>query len=578
MLRGLAVLTLVSCAHAPATRTSQDANARARAVADAALEQDFERFPLLVTMLRVPGVKHETLGPSSLADVRAFEQHEDALQKEAAAIDLAAVTDPNARLGLELARDQFERSQRLRVCHEELWRVSPAITGWPVWIGNTAQLQPVGTEPLRAQALARFGKVATYIDDQIATLREGVKRGYTAAQPSVVAVIAMITALEQMPVEQSPFYSPATRDTDPAFRDRLAAIVRDQITPALHRYRTFLADEYLPHARTTPGVSALPDGDACYRAALRYYTSIDLDPRDVHELGVRRLAELETEMKEITQRVFGTTDLATVMRKVKTDPEYTYRDKDDITKQTETALARARAALPTAFHLLPKADFVLEPIPAYQEKAASPYYMQAALDGSRPGAYRVRYYDPTHQSRSNGEAIAFHEVVPGHHLQLTIANERAELPGLARYVISFAYSEGWGLYSERLADELHLYSDDIERLGMLSMAALRAVRLIVDTGIHAQGWDRQKAIDLMVEHTTFSADQAAAEIDRYISWPGQATSYVIGEREITKLREEAKQALGPRFDLREFHDRVLEHGAVSLPILRRYVEAWIKGR
>jgi uncharacterized protein (DUF885 family) len=576
MIRGLPVLALVACAHAPVTPRTQDANVRARAVADAALHEVFVRYPQLATMLRVPGEKLDSLAPSSLADERAYAEREDALAKEAAAIDLAAVTDPNAKLGLEIARDQFERSRRLRVCHEELWRVSPAISGWQVSIGNIAQLQPVGTDELRAQALARFGKLAQYVDDQIAALREGVKRGYTAAQPSVVAVIAQVTALEQMPLEQSPFYSPAARDTDPAFRDRFGTIVRDQIMPAVHRYRAFLADEYLPHARATPGVSALPDGDACYRATLRYYTTLDLDPREVHELGVRRLAELEAEMKEITQRRFGTTDLGAVMQRIKTDPEFVYRDKDDITKQTEAALARARAALPTAFHLLPKADFILEPIPAYQEKAASPYYMTAALDGSRPAAYRVRYYDPTHQSRANGEAIAFHEVLPGHHLQNAIANERTELPGIARFVILSGYNEGWGLYSERLADELHLYSDDISRLGMLGLAAVRAVRLIVDTGIHTQGWDRQRAIDLMIQHTTFNADQAAAEIDRYIAWPGQATSYVIGEREITKLRDEAKRALGPRFDLREFHDRVLEHGTVPLTILRRYIEDWIR--
>jgi uncharacterized protein (DUF885 family) len=556
----------------------EDANARARAVADATLQLVFERFPGLPTSLRVPGEKYESLGPSSVAEFRAYEQREDAVFADASAIDLAAVTDPNAKLGLEVARDQLERSRGSRVCHGELWRVSPSIPGWQVALGTLAQIQPVGTAEARAHALVRFGKLARYIDDQIAALRVGVKLGYTAAKPSVVAVIAQVTALEQLPVEESPFFSPAARDTDPAFRDQFTALVRDQIDPAIHRYRTFLADEYLAHARETPGVSALPAGAACYRAELRFYTSLDLDPREVHELGVRRLAEIEGEMKEIAQRAFGTTDLAAVMQQIKTDPRYTYRDKDDITKQTETALARARAALPTAFHLLPKADFTLEPIPAYQEKAASPYYLQAALDGSRPAAYRVRYYDPTHQSRANGESIAFHEVLPGHHLQLAIAAERTELPGLARFVIVFGYSEGWGLYSERLADELHLYSGDTERLGMLGLAAVRAVRLIVDTGIHTQGWDREKAIDLMVQHTTFNADQSAAEIDRYISWPGQATSYVVGEREITRLREEAKHALGARFDLRVFHDHVLEHGAVPLPLLRRYIEAWIHGR
>jgi uncharacterized protein (DUF885 family) len=570
------LLVAAACAHSPATRPAPDANARALVVSDAVLHHAFAKYVAFPTSLRMPGERFDTMPPSSLAEVRAYRDREDALGRELAAIDAAGLTDANAKLALELARDYLDRSKALRVCRDELWAVSPASNGWQVGMGNLAMIQPVGTDDLRAQALARFGRLPSFIDDQIATLREGLKLGYAAAEPSVQAALAQISALEQMPVEQSPFFSPAARDTDPAFRDKLATLVRDQIDPALHRYRTFLADEYLPHARKTAGVASLPSGEACYRAALRYYTSLDLDPREVHELGVRRLAELEGEMKDIAQRSFGTSDVPALLQKLKTDPQYTYRDKDDITKQTEAALARARAAMPQAFGLQPKADFVLAPIPSYQEKAASPYYLGAALDGSRPAEYRVRYYEPTKQSRANGEAIAFHEVIPGHHLQVTIAHERSMLPSIARFLILSGYSEGWGLYAERLADELHLYSGDVERLGMLSLAALRAVRLIVDTGMHVQGWDRQKAIDMMMQHTTFNADQSAAEIDRYIAWPGQAASYMIGEREITRLREQAKQALGPRFDLRAFHDRVLEHGTIPLSLLRRYIEDWIK--
>jgi uncharacterized protein (DUF885 family) len=460
MLRPLVgfLVAASACAHAhsPSSPNGAGANARALAMSDAVLHEVFTRYVLLPTSLRAPGERFDTLPPSSLADVRAYQGREDALAKEATALDLATITDPNAKLALELARDHLERSRQLRVCHEELWTVSPAIPGWQVWAGIVAQVQPVGTDEARAGALARFGKLPRYVDDQIDALREGVKLGYSAAEPSVQAVLAQLAILEQMPVEQSPLFSPAARDTDPAFHDKFAALVRDQIAPALHRYRTFLAEEYLPHARKTPGVSALPGGEACYRGTLRYYTTLDLDPRQVQELGVARLAELETEMKEIAQRSFGTTDLPALLQKLRSDPQYTYRDKDDITQQSQAALARARAALPSTFGILPKADFVLEPIPAYQEKAASPYYLGAALDGSRPAAYRVRYYEPTKQSRANGEAIAFHEVLPGHHLQTAIANERAGLPGMARYLIISGYNEGWGLYSERLADELGL--------------------------------------------------------------------------------------------------------------------------
>jgi uncharacterized protein (DUF885 family) len=237
--------------------------------------------------------------------------------------------------------------------------------------------------------------------------------------------------------------------------------------------------------------------------------------------------------------------------------------------------------MPKAFHLMPQAGVKIEPIPTFQEKSSAPHYLPSEIDGSRPATYRIRLYQPEQQSKVMGETTAFHEPIPGHHLQIAIAVEHKALPAMARFWFYSGFSEGWALYAERLAGELGLFSDDAARLGMLSAESWRAVRLIVDTGLHALGWDRQRAIDLLLLHTELSPDQAAAEIDRYIAWPGQATSYMVGYLEIRALRAQAERELGPKLDLRAFHDRVLENGQVPLTVLRRYVERWIaeqKGR
>jgi uncharacterized protein (DUF885 family) len=238
---------------------------------------------------------------------------------------------------------------------------------------------------------------------------------------------------------------------------------------------------------------------------------------------------------------------------------------------------RAQAALPRAFGLLPTASVVVEPIPRFQERTASAHYLSAALDGSHPATFRIRLYEVEKTSWVGGESTAFHETVPGHHLQINIANGRPDLPRIARFLFNSGFGEGWALYAERLADELGLYSDDASRLGMLSNAAWRACRLIVDSGLHAMGWDRERAIALLLDHTAMTPAQAAQEVDRYISWPGQATSYMTGYLEIAALRAKAEKAMGSRFDLRRFHDRVLENGGVPLPVLRQRIERWIAG-
>jgi uncharacterized protein (DUF885 family) len=292
-------------------------------------------------------------------------------------------------------------------------------------------------------------------------------------------------------------------------------------------------------------------------------------------MGWTALAAVEADMKALSEKSFGGADAKTLLARFRNDPEYRYKDRADMLALANATIARAKAALPRAFGLLPPDDVTVEPIPDFLAKTSGAYYDSAALDGSRPAAYRISLYEPEQRSRVIDEGTAFHETLPGHHLQTDIALRRPDVPAIARDLFNFGYGEGWALYAEGVADELGLYSSDADRMGMLSNRAWRAVRVIVDTGIHALGWDRQKAIDTIVAHTALSQRRAENEVDRYIAWPGQACAYMLGYLEITRLRAAAERALGPRFDLRSFHDRVLEDGAIPLPALRAKIEAWI---
>jgi uncharacterized protein (DUF885 family) len=566
---------LAHAAEPPAKTLPVDPSAKARGIADAVVADAFEEQPQRATLRRIPGTRYDALPDDSLAGVNARRARRAAWLAELRAIDPASIDDPKSALAYSLARSRLEDRAALDVCRFELWNVSQNVSGWQVRFADMAQAQPVGTDDLRAQALARYSQIDAYADVQTANLREGLRLGYTPPKIAVERVIQQLDSMTAAPADASPFASPAQRDDDPAFRERFLTIVREEIQPALARHRDFLRDEMLPHAREPVGVAANPDGKACYRAAVRDSTTVDLDPEEVHARGLASLAAVRSEMEALSKKSFGGVPVPELLQRFKTDPKWLQPDRDAILSQAAASIERARAAIPRAFGLLPKAEVVLEPIPQYQERTAAPHYLVAALDGSRPAAYRVRLYEAEKQSRVIGEATAFHEVIPGHHLQISIATEREELPSIARFLGNSGFSEGWGLYAERLSDELGLYSSDADRFGMLSGFAWRSVRLVVDSGLHVKGWDRQRAIDLLLANTALSPEQAAQEVDRYIAWPGQATSYMVGYLEIESLRKKAESVQGEAFDLRAFHDHVLENGNVPLPVLRSRIEAWL---
>jgi uncharacterized protein (DUF885 family) len=581
LLRCGAAVLLAACAgsasssrgsSAPAPATG-DAGARLRAVADDYFATWTRTFPISATFSGVPEAPNDRLGDNSLAAVRAWQQREDRWVAELGAIDSTALRGTPDEPTYGILRETLDASRQARICHGELWPIHQQ-NGWQLYLPVLAQVQPLGTPELRAQALARWRGVPTWIDTEIATLREGVHQGYTQPRPNVAGVLQQLDDILKLPPEKSPFAAMAARDSTPAFRDSIVTLVGTAVLPAIRRYRDYVAGEYLPHARSTTDVASLPHGAECYQALVRTFTTVDISPKALHEVGLRQMDAIEAEMRPIAQRSFGTTDLVALAERFRSDPKYLIADRAEVIRSAEQAVARAKAAMPKWFGRLPRQDVIVDPCQPYEEKSGCPNsYLSGTPDGSRPGRWRINAAPP--QPRAILEATAFHETIPGHHLQGAIAQERAGAHPITRYFGFSGYWEGWALYAERLAMAMDLYSSDLERLGELGSQALRAARLVVDPGLHVLGWSRQQAIEYMVSHVPDSRQSLESEVDRYIAGPGQATAYMVGRLQIDSLRARAEARLGPRFDIRAFHDHVLENGSVPLGMLRTHVEAWV---
>jgi uncharacterized protein (DUF885 family) len=425
--------------------------------------------------------------------------------------------------------------------------------------------------------VARWSGLPKYLDNEVANLTEGLRLGYSAPKNNVRVVIEQMDAMLTAPLADSPFVQMAGEGQD-AFRQQLEALERDRIRPAIRRYRDFLGATYLPAAREAIGVSANPDGAACYTAALKYYATVEMTPQQVHDVGLGQMEQILAEMRTIGERSFDTGDPQTLLALVRTDPQYRFGSRAELIAYAEAAVERGRQALPQAFGRIPSAPVIVEPYPPFLEKSAPGGQAVPPSADGKPGKYMINAYNASEQSRAGLESTAFHEAYPGHHMQVAVALERDGLHPISRYFFLSGFGEGWALYTERLSDEMGLFTSDVDRLGMLSNEALRAARLVVDSGMHMLGWSRQQAIDYLLAHTTETTARGTAEIDRYIAVPGQATAYMIGSLEIRKLRTEAEQALGAAFDLRAFHDLVLEDGAMPLWALREKVEGWIAAR
>jgi uncharacterized protein (DUF885 family) len=515
---------------------------------------------------------------NSPAALARWQRYEDSLLKQVRQIDTLALAGNPASITYGILRNDLESDVGLRICRTELWNISSYVSGWQQGYSDAAVNQRIGTPARRKAALARAHALPRFIDNEIANLKQGMRAGYTAPDVVVRNVIRQLDDLTTGGAESSPFYSPAQRDTAKEaadFRVQLAQEITKGINPAVRRYRNYLANDYLPHTRKTLGVSSNPNGAACYRASTRYFSTLDLPADSVYALGAREMRKLDDAMHEIARRDFGTDDVRTLLTQFKTDPKYTFRTRQAVIDTSQAAIDRVNAQLPKWFGLKPTFPVIIQPYPEFRQRAGAPGPLNLGAENDRPSIFLINTWDPEHKSRADIEATAFHEAIPGHHLQLSIARSKKDLhPYVQRYFNS-GFGEGWALYAEMLADEMGVYSSPMTRMGMLGSQAFRAARCLIDAGIHTKGWTREQAIDTLAAHTTMSRKIVEGEVDRYISWPGQAPSYMIGRTEILNLRTMAKQTLGEKFDIRNFHDRVLENGTVTLPMLRSNITRWV---
>lgn len=454
-------------------------------------------------------------------------------------------------------------------------------------IGFAIEMQWRSRYPFNAagdyeKAISRMKGFARWIDGAIGKMREGAALGIT--QPRAIVERLIPQAEEQANAsEESVFYGPAKNMPDTIKgkeRARLLkdyrAAVADAVLPAYRRLADFLKNEYLPKARTSVGLSAMPGGRDLYLYLVRHHTTLDRTPDEIHRIGLSEVARITAAMEAVKKKVHFKGDLAAFRAFLRSDPQFQFKDRDAMMAAYQAVKAKIALGLPKFFDHQPKTPFEIKFFEDFQAKnQASADYEQASLDGLRPGIFHINGYDlparPTYQT----EVLSVHESIPGHHMQIMLAQENESLPPFRRFGGTTAFVEGWGLYTESLGKDLGLYTDPYQEFAQLSFDMWRACRLVVDTGMHAGTMTREEAIDFMLANTSLTKTDVTAEVERYIAYPGQALAYKSGQLDLLRLRDKAQKALGAKFDIRKFHDAVLLDGAMPLSILDKQIDGWI---
>jgi uncharacterized protein (DUF885 family) len=556
---------------------SPDPAAAVNALADRYWEAYLEQHPLTATVYGDDRWDDRIDDPSpagraAAADLRARTLAELAIIPVAELPVEERITHDMLRIVCELGNE----AEALRM---DLVGLVDQIDGPQSMLPREIQFQPADTPERREKLLARLAAFGPFIDAHLDLLEEARATGMTAPRIVAERTIDQAERLLAMPLAESPIVVGARlAEGDDAGRARVADVVADVVDPSLERYLAALRGPYLAATRDEPGLWSAPDGAARYRMAVRAWTSLELDPAEVHQVGLDELAALDAERRDIARKA-GFDSVAAYRAHLAADPANRAGSKEALVARAKEDIERATALAPRWFGRLPRAACDVRPVEPFMERDAPPaYYYPPTLDGSRPGIYFVNTYDLPTRLFSRLGTTTYHEAVPGHHFQIALEMEHPSLPVLRRLgsrLVGSAYTEGWGLYSERLADEMGLYRSDAERFGMLDGQAWRAVRLVVDTGIHALGKDRAWAVALLQDEAGLPATDASIETDRYIVWPGQALTYKIGQREIERLRAELAARDGAAFDLRGFHDALLGHGALALATLARELPGWV---
>ena len=520
----------------------------------------------------------DQLGPVSHEETESFAQQMRDIADQAEALDDLPEAD-------ELTRDILVFTARATIgLHESGLYTAPISP----YLGVQASLpgalsRSVASEPEHAEMLLeRVRSIPEFLTRVEERQRIDLATGVTPTRTNLERVLAQIDGSISGPLDEDPLLAitpPPGWSGEAEWRGLLRHAVEEGVRPALARHRDFLADVAGPVARSddAPGILHLPDGAHRYEILVEVFTSLDVAAQDIHQIGIdETTGTLRDEFATIGAQAFGTSDPAAVIDRLRSDPDLRYETADEMLEHARRTIERAWSAVGSWFGAMPEGPCEVVSVPAGLAPSMPPaYYGVGAPDGSRPGRYYLNTHLPHTRTRFDAEAMTFHEAIPGHHFDRTLSAELTGIPRFRNYAADIAHAEGWGLYAERLADEIGLYSTPTDRLGLVASDAWRAIRLVLDTGIHQLGWTRTQAIEFFTEHAPISAETIAGEVDRYIGMPGQALAYKMGQREIMRLRSNAQYAMGNEFSHAAFHDVVLTNGSVPLAVLGRLVDRWI---
>ncbi len=550
---------------------NQNSNRTIEDIADEILDATMLRYPSTPTFYSIENYRHDQLFDNSLDALDQWQVKEDQWLEELDAIGEPKEVGSRDWVTFGIIYESLAASRDARVCRKELWETSTT-TAWYTGLPFIFDIQPLDSANLKSQALSRLGQVSRFIDREIQNLTIGLSQGYSSPRITVEAVPSEVRMLLE---PNSPFLLMGERAEDEEFNNQVKDIFNDEIAPAIRRYAQFIENKYLEQARDNISISSNPDGSKCYPALVRSFSTIQPTADEIHDLGLQQIALIRSEMSVLLNQYFDGEAIESFLRRINTDKEFTFRSEKEVVQYSRDALQAAKDKMSQVFELKPKADVLVKPYPEYAASGVGEYH-SSSEDGTRPGIFYIAVKDPENRSRASQLSTLYHETYPGHHMQGAIALELGKkVHPLVRYTYNAGYSEGWALYSERLAEELNLYKTPLDLMGMLSDQAARAARLVVDSGIHTKGWTRQQAVDYMLNNTGWAEVDIQSDINRYISWPAQANAYMLGMIELRSLRLYSEKELGNKFDIRQFHNRLLENGSMTLPMTNQAVMHWV---
>ncbi|MEO8446583.1 MAG: DUF885 domain-containing protein [bacterium] len=516
---------------------------------------------------------------SETAILAAYDTTRQFLQ-ELQTIDYSSLSYDN-KLNYDLFKSSLEES----IENEKFkWYYMPMGQQWGVHINfpQLVYIQPTSTYDEYQKYFKRLNAFPRIVDNEITNMRKGIAAGQMPPVFIMEQTLPQMDAVMNVEPDKSIFYSVLNNENKLSPEEKqivskeLKEIIEKSINPSFQKLHDFVRDEYLPKCRTDAGVWSMPDGKERYENAVKDYTSLNLTAAEVHELGLNEVSRIKLEMEKVKEKTGFKGTIDEFNNFLKTDEQFYYKNKEDLMNGFREILKKVDTKLPELFGRLPEAKYDLREMEEFRAPSApAAYYYSAPEDRSRPGYFYVNTYNLSARPKYTMTSLAMHEAVPGHHLQISIAQELKDMPKFRKNLGETAFVEGWGLYSESLGYETGMYDDLYQKYGALTFEMWRACRLVVDTGIHDMKWTREQAFEYMKKYTPTSDQDLHSEIDRYISWPGQALAYKIGELKIKELRKRAEDKLGDKFDDREFHDTVLKNGAISLPLLEKVVNEWI---